>query len=58
MEGYLLKPMPWWQRILALVGGLCMIIPGLVTDAAGLALIVLVIVVQLLSKKDKAKASA
>ena len=58
MEGYLLKPMPWWQRILALVGGLCMIIPGLVTDAAGLALIVLVIVVQFLSKKNKAKASA
>lgn len=58
MEGYLLKPMPWWQRVLALVGGLCMIIPGLVTDAAGLALIVLVIVVQLLSKKDKTKAPA
>lgn len=58
MEGYLLKTMPWWQRVLALIGGLCMIIPGLVTDAAGVALIALVIVVQLLSKKNKKKAPA
>ena len=56
MEGYLLKPMPWWQRVLALAGGLCMIIPGLTTDIAGLALIVLVILVQALSKKEKVPA--
>ncbi len=56
MEGYLLKPMPWWQRILALAGGLCMIIPGIATDIAGVVLIALVIAIQLLTKKKTAKA--
>lgn len=46
MEGYMYKNMPWWERILALAGGLCMVIPGLVTDAVGLALIVLVFILQ------------
>ena len=55
MEGYLMRTMPWWQRILALVGGLCMIIPGLVTDAVGLGMIALVVVIQFISKKKAAK---
>ena len=58
MEGYFLKKMPWWQRIIALAGGLCMVIPGWKTDAAGVALIVLLIVIQSLSgrsKKEKAQ---
>lgn len=58
MEGYLLRHMPWWQRIIALAGGLCMIIPGLVTDIAGIAMIALVIVIQLISNKKTAKVSA
>ncbi len=56
MEGYLLRPMPWWQRILALAGGLCMIIPGISTDIAGVVLIALVVVIQLLTKKKESKA--
>ena len=56
MEGYLLRPMPWWQRILALAGGLCMIIPGLATDIAGVVLIALVIAIQLITKKKTATA--
>ncbi len=56
MEGYLLRPMPWWQRILALAGGLCMIIPGIVTDIAGVVLIALVVVIQLITKKKTATA--
>ncbi len=51
MEGYMYKHMPWWERILALAGGLCMIIPGIVTDAAGLALIILVFVLQKVGAK-------
>ena len=58
MEGYLLRHMPWWQRIIALAGGLCMIIPGLVTDIAGIAMIALVVVIQLISNKKTAKVSA
>ena len=57
MEGYLLKEMPWWQRIMALAGGLCMVIPGIVTDAAGVALIVLLILIQKFTGKKKEKAA-
>ena len=57
MEGYLLKEMPWWQRIMALAGGLCMVIPGIVTDAAGVALIVLVLLLQKFTGKKKEKAA-
>ncbi len=57
MEGYFFKEMPWWQRIIALAGGLCMVIPGVVTDAVGLVLIVLLVLLQKLTGK-KAKKSA
>lgn len=55
MEGYLVRTMPWWQRILALAGGLCMIIPGLMTDAVGLGMIALVLVIQFATKNKAAK---
>ncbi len=57
MEGYFLKEMPWWQRILALAGGLCMVIPGIATDAAGVAIIVLLILIQKFTG-NKSKAAA
>ena len=54
MEGYFFKEMPWWQRIIALAGGLCMVIPGITTDVAGVALIVLLVLLQKLTgKKSK-----
>lgn len=54
MEGYMFKHMSWIERILALVGGLCMIIPGIATDAVGLALIVIVFIIQKIgTKKEK-----
>ncbi|MBQ4626283.1 MAG: TRAP transporter permease [Clostridia bacterium] len=55
MEGYMYKKMPWWERIMALAGGLCMVIPGIVTDAVGLALIVLVIILQKVGAKKSLK---
>ena len=56
MEGYMFKHMSWLDRILALVGGLCMVIPGIATDAIGLALIILVFVIQKIgAKKEQAK---
>ena len=55
MEGYMFKNMSWFERILALAGGLCMIIPGLATDAIGLALIVLVFVLQKIGAKKEQK---
>jgi TRAP-type uncharacterized transport system fused permease subunit len=58
MEGYMYKDMPWWERIFALAGGLCMVIPGIATDAIGLALIALVFMLQKVGgNKDKSKAA-
>ena len=55
MEGYMFKNMSWFERILALAGGLCMIIPGIVTDTIGLALIVLVFAIQKIGAKKEQK---
>jgi len=60
MEGYFLREMPWWQRIVALAGGLCMVIPGIVTDAIGVAVIVVLLLIQSFTgnKKEKKAAAA
>ena len=57
LEGYLMASMPWYQRLLSLVGGLMLIFPGTVTDLGGIALAVLVIAIQLLTRR-KALAAA
>ncbi len=51
MEGYMMKKMSIVERLIALAGGLCMIIPGIVTDAIGLGLILVVILIQFIGKK-------
>ncbi|NLU52478.1 MAG: TRAP transporter permease [Clostridiaceae bacterium] len=58
LEGYMKKPMPWWQRIIAIIGGLGMIDPNLLTDLIGLALILFVIFMQYIVKDNKSKAIA
>ena len=55
LEGYLLHGMPWYQRIMSAVGGLLLIYPGLVTDAVGLGLVAVVVVLQLVVRKRSAK---
>ncbi|NLW46784.1 MAG: TRAP transporter permease [Firmicutes bacterium] len=39
MEGFMKKKMPWWQRIIAVIGGLALIEPNLLTDIIGIVLI-------------------
>ena len=39
MNGYLFKKIQWYMRIAFMVGGLMLLIPGLVTDIAGLVLL-------------------
>jgi TRAP-type uncharacterized transport system fused permease subunit len=51
LGGYFLHNMSWYERILSAVGGLLLIYPGLVTDGIGVALVAIVLVVQLLTKK-------
>ncbi len=51
LEGYFLHSMHWYERILSVVGGLLLIYPGIVTDAIGLGLVAVVVVIQILTKK-------
>lgn len=55
MEGYMFKRMPVWERLMALAGGLLMIIPGWQTDIAGLVLMILVVLLQKLGEKKENK---
>lgn len=58
LQGYFLCRMSWPERILSIVGGLLLIYPGIVTDAIGLGIILVVIVIQNLSKKKHIGPSA
>ena len=57
LEGYFLKGMPWYERIVSAVGGLLLIYPGLVTDIIGLALVGTIIVLQFIGKRQKGNLS-
>ena len=56
LEGYMVTNMNPIQRILAVVGGLCLIIPGTVTDLAGIAIVGASVDWQLADKKKRAAA--
>jgi TRAP transporter 4TM/12TM fusion protein len=51
MEGYMLMPMKWFERIIISAGGLMLIYPGLITDSVGFTLIAVVVVVQIIRRK-------
>ena len=51
LEGFFLHKMHWYERILSVIGGLLLIYPGLVTDLIGIALVTIVLVLQLATKK-------
>ncbi len=51
LEGYFLNHMTWYQRLLSLAGGLMLIYPGLVTDAVGLGLIIVMAITQIVSNR-------
>jgi TRAP transporter 4TM/12TM fusion protein len=53
--GWLLGHASMWQRGLLLVSALCLIKPGLITDAIGLALLAVVAAVQLLERRRNAQ---
>ena len=41
------------QRIVTILGGVLLIIPGVWTDAAGIALVAIAVIWQMLEKKNK-----
>lgn len=57
MEGFMFAKMSWVERIIALAGGLCLIIPGTLTDVIGLAALAVVIAIQLIFKKKNGNGS-
>ena len=50
LSGYLMRPMNVPERLVTIAGGLLLVIPGILTDAVGIGLIALVVVVQMLMK--------
>ncbi len=58
LEGYIFRHMPVYQRIISLVGGLMLIYPGAVTDAIGLGLFAIVLISQIMTKKNNAQKAA
>ena len=53
LSGYLLGNMNIVQRIVTILGGVLLIIPGVWTDAAGIALVAVAVVWQMVEKKNK-----
>ena len=51
LEGYFLHHMAWYERVMAAIGGLLLIYPGLVTDSMGLGLVAIVLFIQIASRK-------
>ena len=58
LEGYIVTRAPWWQRILLAAGGLCLIDPEFMTDVVGVAVIVVVIVLQIVLRKHSKPTAA
>lgn len=52
LEGWFMHHMRWYERLLSLAGGLLLIYPGIVTDTIGFGLIVIVAVIQFISRKE------
>ena len=52
LEGFLFHRMKWYERIASIIGGLMLIYPGLKTDLIGIGILLIVVLVQLLTKKN------
>jgi len=57
LHGWLLTLLPMWQRVLLFGGALLMIKPGLYTDAAGVALLAVVVAAQLVARRGAAESA-
>ncbi len=58
LEGYFKGLLSWPLRLLCAAGGLCLIIPGLITDVIGVGAVVVVLLLQTLRAKNKAAPDA
>ncbi len=58
LEGYVFDNEKIWQRILSIAGGLCLIVPGLMTDLVGVALVGIALATNYLMGRKKTAAAA
>jgi TRAP transporter 4TM/12TM fusion protein len=58
MFGWLLTLASMWQRVLLCVAAVCLIKPGLITDAVGLGLLAVVVAAQLFERRRAAESAA
>ena len=58
VEGFLLVKMPWYERLMSVVGGLLLVIPGLVTDGIGAALLAAFVAMQVGKSRRASRAKA
>ena len=54
LSGYFMTEMNIVERIVTIAGGLCLIIPGTVTDLIGAAIVIVIAVMQIMRKKKAA----
>ena len=55
LMGYMLRNLQWPARLIGIVGGLCLIYPGLITDLIGIGVLVVLVMLQMMGKKSSAK---
>ena len=55
--GYLIHDLKWYSRVALIAGGLLMVIPGTVTDLAGLAILIVILLIQKAENKKEKKAA-
>ena len=58
LEGYILRTMHWLLRVLAVIGGLTLLIPGTVSDLIGLVIVAGIIALQIVQNKKAARETA
>lgn len=54
LEGYMLRALNPIERIALIIGGLGMMYPGTVSDLAGIAILVVIVIIQVMGKKKAA----
>ncbi len=52
LSGHIFRHMAWWERVVAVVGGLTLLIPGIATDIIGIVLVGGVCAVQYLTREN------
>ncbi len=51
LEGFLIHRLTWYERLIAVAGGLLLIYPGTTTDIIGIGFVAVTVAVQILTKK-------